>query len=228
MELKIDFHVHTTASKDGVASIEDVIAMAKMKGLDGVAITDHDVPMTVERSRWLSNDSNFIVLPGVEISTKSGHIILLFPQGEMPKRPSVNEVLDLADGLGAPVIIPHPTDPLSQGVGERTVRSILRSNPALEVFNASTFFLYNRHAKKLANEFGLCEVAGSDAHVASAVGCAYTIVEAEDRTISEIVEAVWARKTRICGSYTPVTSLLELTLRRVRRKLGTLFDTPLS
>ncbi|MFM8807320.1 MAG: PHP domain-containing protein [Chthoniobacterales bacterium] len=42
MPLRIDFHVHSFFSMDGVSSPEDLIAAARAAGLNGFAITDHN------------------------------------------------------------------------------------------------------------------------------------------------------------------------------------------
>lgn len=218
MALKIDFHVHTKASKDGVSSIQEIVAVAKMRRLDGFAITDHDVSMNVERAEAISRESGMIVLPGIEVSTKSGHLILIYPEKEIPKNLTIEEILDFVKDWNSPLIIPHPMDHLSHGLGEGIVRSIRQINPAIEVFNASTLFIYNKKAKRIANELGLYEVGGSDAHVASAVGRAYTIIDVEDRTSEGVIEGLRSGKTRAYGKYIPIRSLFELSLRRVLKK----------
>jgi predicted metal-dependent phosphoesterase TrpH len=40
--LKIDLHVHTCYSEDALTTPEEVVYYARKKGLDGVAITDHE------------------------------------------------------------------------------------------------------------------------------------------------------------------------------------------
>jgi predicted metal-dependent phosphoesterase TrpH len=42
MPLRIDFHVHSFFSMDGVSSPEDLIAAARAAGLNGFAVTDHN------------------------------------------------------------------------------------------------------------------------------------------------------------------------------------------
>ena len=218
MALKIDFHVHTKASKDGVSSIQEIVVAAKNRGLDGFAITDHDVAMSPKKAEVISEESGIIVLPGIEVSTRSGHLILLCPENELPKNPTLMEVLEIAKHWNSPVIIPHPMDHLSHGLGEVIIRSIHQTSPAIEVFNASTFFVYNKKAKRVAKELGLYEVGGSDAHVASAVGCAYTIVDAEERTCEGVIGGLRSGKTRAFGAYMSITSLFELSLRRLLKK----------
>jgi len=41
LRLKIDLHVHSAYS-DGLGDIHDILKTARLKGLDGLAITDHD------------------------------------------------------------------------------------------------------------------------------------------------------------------------------------------
>ena len=51
-KLKIDLHVHTEYS-DSKGRLEDVVRTALRKGLDGIAITDHN---TCEAALWPSSD----------------------------------------------------------------------------------------------------------------------------------------------------------------------------
>ena len=64
--MKADLHTHSTIS-DGSESIEQIIGIAKEKGLDAVAITDHD---TVSHMTYFSDcDTGDVkIVTGVEIS----------------------------------------------------------------------------------------------------------------------------------------------------------------
>ena len=58
----------------------------------------------------------------------------------------------------------------------------------LEVFNAATTFKrYNRRAFEYAKRRKLAMTAGSDAHHASAIGTAYTIVETQDFSVPGVL-----------------------------------------
>ncbi len=74
MEL-IDLHIHSTAS-DGSYTPEEVVRLAKERGLKAIALTDHDtvdgLPSAVAEGQALSVE----VIPGVEISAR-------FPGGSM-------------------------------------------------------------------------------------------------------------------------------------------------
>ena len=62
--LKADLHTHSTLS-DGSESIRQIVIMAKEKGLDAVAITDHD---TISHFGQIPTDAGIVVVAGVEIS----------------------------------------------------------------------------------------------------------------------------------------------------------------
>ncbi|MDI9475910.1 MAG: PHP domain-containing protein [Natronincolaceae bacterium] len=66
----IDMHVHSTFS-DGVYSPGKLVDYAVEKGLSGIAITDHDTVDGIEEAiKRAGIYKNFIVIPGVELSTE--------------------------------------------------------------------------------------------------------------------------------------------------------------
>lgn len=76
--MKADLHMHTTHS-DGRLSREALFKRAKAKGMDVIAITDHDVTAEVEDNKRLSKKYGVRYIPGIELSTlykgKSVHIL---------------------------------------------------------------------------------------------------------------------------------------------------------
>jgi predicted metal-dependent phosphoesterase TrpH len=65
----IDLHLHTTAS-DGVMSPSEVVRYAKAKGLQAIAITDHDTIEGLEEGLSEGERIGFEVIPGIEISAE--------------------------------------------------------------------------------------------------------------------------------------------------------------
>lgn len=63
-----DFHLHTNAS-DGKLSPKQLIYMASIRGLDIIAITDHDTTLNVEEGIREGLIENIRVIPGIELST---------------------------------------------------------------------------------------------------------------------------------------------------------------
>ena len=76
----IDLHVHTKIS-DSSVSTEEVIRLAKKKGLKHLAITDHDTTKGLPEAVSLGQEAGVSILPGIEISAfdyrrnKRAHIL---------------------------------------------------------------------------------------------------------------------------------------------------------
>jgi len=82
---KVDLHVHTLAStdyKDKEIKPEDIVKTAIKKGLDIIAITDHNSVEWCKKIIEASKDTSLTVLPGFEINTQGGqsglHFIAIF------------------------------------------------------------------------------------------------------------------------------------------------------
>ncbi|HIV33807.1 MAG TPA: PHP domain-containing protein [Candidatus Blautia intestinigallinarum] len=64
----IDLHVHSDCS-DGTCSPEELVELAKQKGLSAFALTDHDTTEGVARARHAAEGTEVCVIPGIEFST---------------------------------------------------------------------------------------------------------------------------------------------------------------
>jgi predicted metal-dependent phosphoesterase TrpH len=65
----VDLHLHTTAS-DGVLTPSEIVRYAKAKGLQAIAITDHDTIEGCEEGLLEGKRIGFEVIPGIEISAE--------------------------------------------------------------------------------------------------------------------------------------------------------------
>ncbi len=68
----VDLHIHTTAS-DGVMSPSEVVRYAKSKGLQAIAITDHDTIDGVSEGLEEGKKIGLEVIPAIEISVQYDH-----------------------------------------------------------------------------------------------------------------------------------------------------------
>ena len=66
--MSIDLHCHTRIS-DGSTGIEELLAIARRKGITTVAVTDHDTTAAVNRAAVIGKRLGLEVIPGVEFST---------------------------------------------------------------------------------------------------------------------------------------------------------------
>ena len=72
-----DLHLHTTYGWDGTAAVSAILRTAAERGLNVVAITDHDQIAGALVALELAPDYNVEVVPGIEVSTADGHLLAL-------------------------------------------------------------------------------------------------------------------------------------------------------
>lgn len=203
---KFDLHMHTYYSKCGVDSPKTMVKMAISKKLDGIAITDHNT--TVGALQAMKNNQELTVIPGIEVSTRDGEILGLGITQRLPEGKSAQETIDLIRDRGGIAVIPHPYDLLRSSIGFR-IRML--KFDAIEVYNSNLVLPFaNRLAKKAAEKEGYSTIAGSDAHIATAVGNAYTIIDETD--IEDVLEAIRKNQTKVYGRQTRV-------MTKIRRKV---------
>ena len=214
--LSADLHIHTACSGDGESQVAEVLTAARAAGLDVIAITDHDTTEGCAIAVGLSPD--ILVIPGVEVTTMQGHLLVLGASGPIPKGLDVLETITLAHTLGGVAIIPHPFHRYRHGVGLK-MKEALRAADAIEVFN-SRYILggANRRAFRWARRLGKPMIAGSDAHHCRYVGYGRTLIDAE-LTIEGVLEAIRMGRTQPAGKRTPVRTYTKQSLRNSWRKL---------
>ena len=106
--LEADFHAHTTFS-DGMLSPFDVVMQARRRGLDVVAITEHNLVFPARLGAWFSHaTSGPTVVIGEEITTAPFHVIALGLRDRIVSRQPIDDILDDIDRQGAFAIAAHP------------------------------------------------------------------------------------------------------------------------
>src|SRR6266581_7131550 len=92
LKLKLDLHVHTKRSSDAFTSPKKLAIICRDRGLDGLAITDHNV-LSVDSS------NEVVFLPGIEISTRDGHIIGLGLSEAIPRGLAADDTIRIINNL---------------------------------------------------------------------------------------------------------------------------------
>ncbi|MDD1717446.1 MAG: PHP domain-containing protein [Methanoregulaceae archaeon] len=214
--LTCDLHIHSNFSRDGESSVRDCLMRAADVGLDAIAITDHD---TLEGARAaLSRKSRVIVIPGIEISTVQGHLIVLGTLDPIPPGLDVIETIRIAHDLGGVVVLPHPFHMWRHGVAVQ-FRAAMPAVDAIETFNSRYIVgTANKKAARVARILGKPCVGGSDAHNARYIGFGRTYVSAEPDTDS-ILDAIRNGATMAGGHMTPLRTYTRQSLRNTWRKI---------
>jgi predicted metal-dependent phosphoesterase TrpH len=166
--LHIDFHVHSKYSYDSLLLPQDLIKLARKKGLDCIAITDHDSIVGGLKTSKL-NDTELKIITGIEIRSEIGDVIGLFVNEQIKSSKFLEVVNDIRE-QGGVVVLPHPFK-------NRTYLSnkIIQNVDIIEVKNGRIKPELNNMAAQIAERNELPAVGGSDAHLAREVGTIQTI-----------------------------------------------------
>ena len=85
LKTKIDFHTHCLESTGDpvpkLSTARKIIAQIKKRGLDGIAITDHDnkdYGFRMKEAIGLCSSNDVIIIPGQEVSLHKQHVVELF------------------------------------------------------------------------------------------------------------------------------------------------------
>jgi predicted metal-dependent phosphoesterase TrpH len=70
----VDMHLHTLYS-DGTNSARQIVAEAALRGLDAIAITDHDITSAYKKAKSEAEKWGIEVISGVELSAQDYHIL---------------------------------------------------------------------------------------------------------------------------------------------------------
>jgi predicted metal-dependent phosphoesterase TrpH len=176
-----------------MGSPKEIIKVIKKKGLDGLAITDHNsVEGSLKALRIAPKD--FIVIPGLEISTADGHILGLNIKENIPKSLSIEETVDEIIDKGGIAIVPHLFRNMS-GIKNENLKKIYTKIPAIEVYNSCSLPKTNIKTAKFAKKYNLGGTGGSDSHDLLYVGYGYTIVNTTDKSNDSIISEINKKKT---------------------------------
>jgi predicted metal-dependent phosphoesterase TrpH len=207
--MKIDLHVHTIYS-DGWGLVEEVLQTARARGLDGLAITDHETLWGYYKASSICGE--MLVIPGFEVDTDAGHVLVLGLEQLPP--PSARRIYERlvrwARGLGGVTVLAHPA------AHRLRLDRWSRCKPdAVEVLNALYPLqrIFVSRGRRIAHGLKLPAVGGSDAHQAHNVGDAYTLVEVGNPTKNGVLEAIRTGSVTFEGSLSPRSP-------RLRRGLG--------
>ena len=184
--IQADLHLHTMYSSDSTIAPKTLVELlVAHDSVKVAAVTDHDTVDGCNVIRQLASPyPDILVIPGVEISTLEGDILILGTE-EMPPHPWTPEcIVDFAKSNGSVSIVAHPYR--EYGMGDKAQKYKV---DAIEVLNGASPYLANEAAQKLANLMGLPGVAGSDAHQSSELCTVHTQVQAS-MDIDEILKAI--------------------------------------
>ena len=214
MQIKADLHVHTTYSKDSLITPKDLVYYAKKRGLNAVAVTDHN---QLDGAYKIAKETDFLVIPGMEVSSSDGHIVALNVSELIPQGLSAVDTVERIHGAGGIAIACHPFVLFKGALKE----NVCETFDAIEIINARAF-PFKRSIKKAtqtADRLKLSRVAGTDAHYGPQIGYGYTVIETSEPSIEAITRAIVEGHCQPFGEPVPITLNLMQEFQRVKRML---------
>lgn len=195
MIVKADLHVHSAASWDGRSNLAALAQAAHARGLDAIAVCDHDLCTDV------TGEYPVLLIPGVEITSTAGHILGLFLERPIDRAlwetgaPTPEAAIKAIRACGGLAVPAHPFSP--QKLDEAALAALCPD--ALEVQNARVALknaARNARAQAFAAQHQLAVTGGSDAHCAAEVGGCYTELDCAERSLAALREALAAGRAR--------------------------------
>lgn len=186
MPVYVDFHNHTTYSADSTISpkvlVEALVAHPYVKA---AAVTDHDTIAGLKEIQQLAAPHpGILIIPGVEIATRQGDVLVLGVQELPPKPWDIEDIVDFAKATDCVTIAAHPFRQF--GLADEVEDSGV---DAVEVYNGGSLGLANKKALDIARKLGLPGVSGSDSHQPSEIFSVCTQVQAS-LNVEEILDAI--------------------------------------
>ncbi|MBI3488969.1 MAG: PHP domain-containing protein [Acidobacteria bacterium] len=178
--MRFELHCHTESSHDGFTSLDGLIAECREKGIDAVAVTEHDVFCLTEKDLEKARGQGVFLIPSMEVTTDKGvHVIGFFINRRIEQGPIEGILASIRD-QGGLISIPHPFKPGSGLLGNplssaEEITAALQEADFIEAWNGG-FDLspFQEEIRDLAQVHGLRCIAASDAHRQWEVGMLVT------------------------------------------------------
>ncbi len=218
--LTIELHSHTEASGDCLMRPADIVRTCRLKGIDRLAVTDHN---TIAGALAVHALAPELAIIGEEVMTTQGELLAYFVQETVPPGLSPVETITRLRAQGAAISVSHPFDRLRHGAWQASdLAAILPLVDAIEVFNARCIYPEdNARALAFAVKHAMLGTVGSDAHSHMELGRAVLRVEAAE-TPADLVAGFTSGQpvTRLSSPLIHFTSRAAKMWKRVRRPAG--------
>ncbi len=200
-----DIHIHSKYSPDSRSEPELIEKYAIQKGMDFIAISDHNT--------FRKHDLKIKTIPAEEVSSLDGHILAIFINNEIPKGLSQEETVEKIHDAGGIAIAAHPlryVNGLRKGF-----RDIY---DAIEIKSGRCSESCNKRTEAMAEKLKRPGTAGSDAHFYYEIGRVWMEIDGND--IEDIRKAILSKKTKVSGKDLSFTDQISLYWKFVSEYAG--------
>lgn len=199
--VKFDLHIHSCYSRNlyGTRLLcppskslpEDIIKTALDKEIKVIAVTDHDNIVGSLRTLETANSKKYkgaiIVIPGVEVSTKDGHILAYNVYENIPRNLSAKETIEIIKKAGGVAVAAHPFN-IKYSISTKNAQALQQELFAFEIANSHS--LKNKYTKNYVEENDCNFTVGSDAHSLDEIGLCYGKTNEKIKSVKDILNVI--------------------------------------
>ncbi len=186
-----DFHVHTSQySSCSVSTAEELCTQALKAGLDGIALTEHDIVWDEDEFFELKDRfPQLTIFRGMEYSCPEGHFLIFLPEGNpyaLEYDLSIRTLSPIVHEENGIVIWAHPfryDRHLPQWLDAIDI-------DGLEVESGNMDRTATAMAQMIAEEKRLCPFRNSDAHHLDALGHYFNEVPVRLHNTTDVIEYI--------------------------------------
>lgn len=204
----IDLHTHTQPlSHDSAITPDELVDAAKHAGLDGVCLTEHDFFWEPDKAADLARRHGFLVIPGVEVNTEFGHILVFGLDRFVFGMHRLHELSQLVRRAGGAMVFAHPyrrqlpfelkhEGDWSEALARAMANQAHDHVDAIEVYNGRGTGRENDFSQEIRRSAALPATAGSDSHQLSDIGACATEFEREITGLPDLIAELKAGRCR--------------------------------
>jgi predicted metal-dependent phosphoesterase TrpH len=189
--LLIDLHCHTKVYSACSALTPDALArVARTRGLDGVALTEHDALWPPGELARAAEEAAILLFRGIEVTTEVGHVLVFGAREFRPEMATLERLREIVTADSGLMFLAHP----SRRYGALLPADLAAYFDSVEALNGTEGMLENDHAGRLASRLALPGIGGSDAHSVREVAICATEFSAEVRDETALLSALRSGK----------------------------------
>lgn len=189
---------------------DQLVEQAKVVGLDGVCITEHNQlwdPAAIDRLR---TRHDFLVIGGVEVATDCGEVLAFGLKEKTPVREiyETSKLREIVDAAGGVLVWAHPFrgEPDMVAAHNRALEKKDASSEkyildtlswpyfdlmeAMEIYNGRSGLGEVNFTSMIAEKKGVKGTGGSDSHAILSVGSCYTQFENKISSTEDLIEEI--------------------------------------
>jgi hypothetical protein len=190
----LEMHAHSSdMSLDSGVRAMAIAEQAKVRGLDGICLTEHNAPWERQALAELRERAELPLLAGMELGTDAGHVLVYGLDRYRPELLMLERLRRIAETEGAAMVLAHPMRTFH---GRRPAWSEFECwFDGIEAINGDHSDSEHTYLVRQVAEHGLAVIGGSDAHSRDAVGRVGTTFPGKVTTIEQLVAAIRGRRT---------------------------------